>query len=343
MLVAEPSCNYMRNGVEILDAAILKSGRLSIKDTYRTFHLTWTLNFFPVEPTMHNNSKSREIFDRQPPHELINTSIVDDLCKLRRVPAVIQCLEARISSVILITKMSSTQLPLSTIEMVPDDGQNCLLISPERPYFRPLTESAASGTTPDGQDDSLDTADSVCPRKLAEAVLAQNSPWRLAAEAILPESSSSWLADGPETEPNVATDLEKVRDEQIEFKDFDLGVDDLDSFDPKLPEVDNLPRLLRSNSDSSTMTDSSAFSKDLWAELACHMAIPDGEFGSDVSNDSTLIGNMDKYGVPIEDLDLEDIANSEEQYIMPDSPEVEMLDTSSLMQKKQAWTTMLPD
>ncbi|KAG0592054.1 hypothetical protein KC19_1G221100 [Ceratodon purpureus] len=208
---------------------------------------------------------------------------------------------------------------------------------------QPLTESAASGTTPDGQDDSLDTADSGSPRKLAEAILAQNSPRRLAAEAILPESSSSWLADGPEAEPNVATDLEKVRDEQIEFNDFDLGVEDLDSFDPKLPEVHNLPRLLRSNSDSSTMTDSSAFSKDLWAELACHMAISDGKFGSDVSNDSTLTGNMDKHGVPIEDLELEDIANSEEQYIMPGSPEVEMLDTSSLMQKKQAWTTLLPD
>ncbi|KAG0562315.1 hypothetical protein KC19_9G136400 [Ceratodon purpureus] len=67
---------------------------------------------FPEEPTMSDNdSHLRRIF---PTHDkvLISTSIVD-LCKLRRLPAVIQCLEARISSVILITKMLSTQLHLS--------------------------------------------------------------------------------------------------------------------------------------------------------------------------------------------------------------------------------------
>jgi hypothetical protein len=206
-----------------------------------------------------------------------------------------------------------------------------------------MTESAASGTSPDAPDDGLDTADSGSPRKLAEASLAENSPRRLAAEAILPESSSSWLTDGPQLEPHEAVDLEKVRHEQIVFHDFDLDVEDLDSFDPKLSDVDDLPSLRRSNSDSSTMTESSAFSKDLWAELACHMTISDGKFGSDVSNDSTLTANMDKQGVPIEDLDLEDIANSEEQLVMPGSPEVELLHTSSLMQKKQAWSTLLPD
>ena len=202
------------------------------------------------------------------------------------------------------------------------------------------TESAASGTSPDMQDDGLDTADSGSPKKLADAILA-DSPRRLAAEAILPESSSSWLADSPQAEPHEATDLEKVRHAQIEFHDFDLDVEDLDTFDPKLSDVDNLPRLLRSNSDSSTMTESSAFSKDLWAELACHMTISDGKFGSDISNDSTMTANIDRHGVPIEDLDVDD---SEEQLINePGSPEVEMLDTSSLMQKKQAWTTLLHD
>lgn len=215
---------------------------------------------------------------------------------------------------------------------------------------QPGTESVASGTSPDGPDDALDTADSGSPRKLAEAIAEGQSPRRLAAEAILPESSSSWLADGARTEPNEATDLEKVRREQIEFNDFDLDVEDLDSFDPKLSHADNLPRLMRSNSDSSTMTDSSAFSKDLWAELACHMTISDGKFGSDVSNDSTLTANMDKHGVPIEDLELEGnsqemftLSGTPEEYREPGSPEVEMLDTSSLMEKKQPWSTLLPE
>ncbi|KAG0606854.1 hypothetical protein M758_9G173400 [Ceratodon purpureus] len=68
---------------------------------------------FPEEPAMpDNDSHLPGIFDQHPAHDnLINTSIVD-LCKLRRLPAVIQCLEARISSVILITKVSSTQLYL---------------------------------------------------------------------------------------------------------------------------------------------------------------------------------------------------------------------------------------
>lgn len=208
-------------------------------------------------------------------------------------------------------------------------------------------QSAASGTSPESPDEGLDTADSGSPRKLADAIASEvsRSPRRLAAEAILPESSSSWLADAPQTEPNQATDLEKVREELIEFNDI-LDVEDFGNFDSKLPEGADLPRLLRSNSDSSTMTDSSAFSKDLWAELACHMTISDTKFGSDISNDSTLtanISNMDRYGVPIQDLDLEDMGNSDEQLSLPSSPEVEMLDTSTLMQKKQPWTTLLPD
>lgn len=201
-------------------------------------------------------------------------------------------------------------------------------------------QSAASGTTPEVADDGLDTADSGSPRKMADAAEVSRSPRRLAAEAILPESSSSWLADAQngQTPPNQAMDLEKVRGEIIEFNDI-LDVEDFDSFDSKLPEGADLPGLLRSNSDSSTMTDSSAFSKDLWAELACHMSISDSKFGSDISNDSTLtasMSNVDRYGVPIQDLDLED-----EQLSVPNSPEVEMLDTSSLMQKKQPWTTLL--
>lgn len=202
-------------------------------------------------------------------------------------------------------------------------------------------QSAASGTTPDTPEDGLDTADSGSPKRLAEAIAAEvsRSPRRLAAEAILPESSSSWLADNELElpEPDRAEDLEQVRDDFIEFNDL-LDVDDFE-----LPE----PR--RSNSDSSTMTESSAFSKDLWADLACHMTISDSKFGSDlsndISNDSTLTANnnIDKYGLPIEDLELEDMTSDEHELTMPTSPEVEMLETSSLMCKKQPWTTLLPD
>lgn len=209
-------------------------------------------------------------------------------------------------------------------------------------------QSAASGTAPESPEDGLDTADSGSPRKIADAVAAEvsRSPRRLAAEAILPESSSSWLADAPHVqegmaEPDQDTDLEKVRDELIEFNDI-LDVEDFDNFESKLPDGADLPPLLRSNSDSSTMTDSSAFSKDLWAELACHMTISDTKFGSDMSNDgSTLTASMDRYGVAIQDLDLEGMGNSDEHLSLPSSPEVEMLATSSLMQKKQPWTTLL--
>jgi hypothetical protein len=199
-------------------------------------------------------------------------------------------------------------------------------------------QSAASGTTPETPEDGLDTADSGSPKRLAEAIAAEaaRSPRRLAAEAILPESSSSWLADNELElpEPNRAEDLEQVREEIIEFDDI-LNVDDFE-----------IPELRRSNSDSSTMTESSAFSKDLWADLACHMTISDSKFGSDISNDSTLTANnnMDKYGLPIEDLELEDMTSDEQpELTMPTSPEVEMLETSSLMLKKQPWTTLLPD
>lgn len=204
------------------------------------------------------------------------------------------------------------------------------------------TESAASGTVPDGQDEGLDTADSGSPRKLLEASIAEmsrTSPRRLAAEAILPESSSSWLEDNDAHEPNEALDLEKVRNEQIVFNDL-LDVEDLDILDPKLAE---LPRLLRSNSDSSTMTDSSVFSKDLWEELACHMTISDGTLESGKSNDSSSLtaNNMEKHDVRCDDV--EGICISDGQLVSPYSPEVEMLDNSPLMQKKQAWTTLLSD
>ncbi|KAG0622823.1 hypothetical protein M758_3G126300 [Ceratodon purpureus] len=69
---------------------------------------------FPEEPAMPVNDSYLPawILDQHLAHDnLINTSIVD-LCKLRRLPAVIQCLEARISSVIRITKVASTQLYL---------------------------------------------------------------------------------------------------------------------------------------------------------------------------------------------------------------------------------------
>jgi hypothetical protein len=201
------------------------------------------------------------------------------------------------------------------------------------------SNSAASATTPDATA-NLDTADSGSPRKLA-------------AEAILPESSSSWMIDCKEAEDNEATadrapDLENVRQDALTCNDF--FVEGLDFFDTKGDAAGMLtPSLMRSNSNSSTMTDSSAFSKDLWAELACHMQISDGTFESDLSNESksTLTGNNVEIGqedeIGVEDLNVDDIGMGSTELLMPGSPEVEMLETSSLMEKKQAWTTLLAD
>ena len=197
------------------------------------------------------------------------------------------------------------------------------------------SNSAASATTED-QLTSLDTADS-------------GSSQRLAAEAILPDSSSSVVTDvkiEPQGDLDVdecdeAPDLEEAREEALQCDDLFEG--EFNFFDTNMGgECGVLPTSLRSNSSSSTMTDCSCYSKDLWAELACHMNISDGTFGSDVSNESTLTGNMEKEDeVGFENLGLEDIENVSAELTLPGSPEVEMLETSSLMKKKLSWTALL--
>lgn len=163
------------------------------------------------------------------------------------------------------------------------------------------------------------------------------------------------MIDCNEAEDKAATadraqDLENVRQDALTCNDFFVE-EGLDFFDSKGDTAGMLTpgALMRSNSNSSTMTDSTAFSKDLWAELACHMQISDGTFESDLSNESksTLTGNNVEIGqedaIVVEDLNVEDIGMGSTELLMPSSPEVELLETSSLLKKKQAWTTLLPD
>ncbi len=234
------------------------------------------------------------------------------------------------------------------------------------------TMSAASATTkPEPHDANLDTADS-------------GSPRRLAAEAELPESSSNWLTaaevkhefggggagGGSSTQVAAvvavdnqrALDLETTREQALEDCP-DLLDCNFDFLDMKLDEEDLLPHLLtRTPSNASTMTNSSTYSKDLWANLACQMTISDGTFSSNVSNDSTLTacvengGGGDSAPAPaapavVAELTLEEIEpligqdfifqGSSEMEMSVSSPEVQMLETSSLMKKKESWSALL--
>ncbi len=231
------------------------------------------------------------------------------------------------------------------------------------------TMSAASATTkPEPHDANLDTADSGSPRKLA-------------AEAELPESSSNWLTaaevkhefggggagGGSSTQAAAvvaadnqrALDLETTREQALEDCP-DLLDCNFDFLDMKLDEEDLLPHLLtRTPSNASTMTNSSSYSKELWANLACQMTISDGTFSSNVSNDSTLTASVENGGggdsaaapaAPAE-LTLEEIEpligqdfifeGSPEMEMSVSSPEVQMLETSSLMKKKESWSALL--
>jgi hypothetical protein len=234
------------------------------------------------------------------------------------------------------------------------------------------TMSAASATTkPECHDANLDTADSGSPRKLA-------------AEAELPESSSNWLTaaevkhefggggagGGSSTQAAAvvaadnqrALDLETTREQALEDCP-DLLDCNFDFLDMKLDEEDLLPHLLtRTPSNASTMTNSSTYSKDLWANLGCQMTISDGTFSSNVSNDSTLTASVENGGgddsaaapaapAVVAELTLEEIEpligqdfifqGSPEMEMSVSSPEVQMLETSSLMKKKESWSALL--
>ncbi|KAH9565897.1 hypothetical protein CY35_04G101900 [Sphagnum magellanicum] len=208
------------------------------------------------------------------------------------------------------------------------------------------TMSAASATTkPEPHDANLDTADSGSPRKLA-------------AEAELPESSSNWLTaaevkhefggggagGGSSTQAAAvvaadnqrALDLEITREQALEDCP-DLLDCNFDFLDMKLDEEYLLPQLLtRTASNASTMTNSSTYSKDLWANLACQMTISDGTFSSNVSNDSTLTASVENGGggdsapapaapAVVAELTLEEIEPLIGQdFIFQGSPEMEM-------------------
>ncbi|CAM6023480.1 unnamed protein product [Sphagnum balticum] len=247
----------------------------------------------------------------------------------------------------------SEQLPSSASVSGLDSGVNR--------EVEATTMSAASATTkPECHDANLDTADSGSPRKLAaEAELLESSSNWLTAAEVKHEFGGGGAAGGSSTQAAAdnqrALDLETTREQALEDCP-DLLDCNFDFLDMKLDEEDLLPHLLtRTPSNASTMTNSSTYSKDLWANLACQMTISDGTFSSNVSNDSTLEngGGGDSAAAPAApvELTLEEIEpligqdfifqGSPEIEMSVSSPEVQMLETSSLMKKKESWSALL--
>jgi hypothetical protein len=247
--------------------------------------------------------------------------------------------------------MPGEQLPSSASVSGLDSGVNR--------EVEATTMSAASATTkPECHDANLDTADSGSPRKLAvEAELLESSSNWLTAAEVKHEFGGGGAAGGSSTQADNqrALDLETTREQALEDCP-DLLDCNFDFLDMKLDEEDLLPHLLtRTPSNASTMTNSSTYSKDLWANLACQMTISDGTFSSNVSNDSTLEngGGGDSAAAPAApvELTLEEIEpligqdfifqGSPEIEMSVSSPDVQMLETSSLMKKKESWSALL--
>jgi hypothetical protein len=138
--------------------------------------------------------------------------------------------------------------------------------------------------------------------------------------------------------------------QQHDLAESDDLFDNLDFLDTKFDGAEMLPQLLaRSNSNSSTMTNTSTYSSDLWGNLASHINISDGTMDSDASNESmpTAPAPSRKGGMDFQDeskvqfVDVKDAADSIGDLERPGSPDVEMLETSPLMNKKHAWTSLL--
>ncbi|KAG0627336.1 hypothetical protein M758_2G192700 [Ceratodon purpureus] len=109
-----------------------KEWQVEYQELTQDFSSNVDSELFSEEPTMPDNDLHLPGIDQHPANDnLINTSIVD-LRKLRRLPAVVQCLEARISSVILITKMLSTQLYLYPPQLNMDNSWRASLARDSR-------------------------------------------------------------------------------------------------------------------------------------------------------------------------------------------------------------------
>ncbi|KAG0571791.1 hypothetical protein KC19_VG042800 [Ceratodon purpureus] len=207
-------------------------------------------------------------------------------------------------------------------------------------------ECQESKSASDDSSAVIDTATSMSPRKLAGALESTvqlpvppdlQLPWlrkyKLKPIVELPlkafDHVSFFLFQDPPPKPPSTG----VCNGHISGKELDL-------FDGFKVEDDGggdmiLPPLLRTKSGSSTMTDTSALSKDLWTELACHVDISDTSLVSDqYSNGSTT--TICKDG--LSDLNEEDLQSMMQPL---GSPEVLLLEDSPLRCKKEAWTCLL--
>jgi hypothetical protein len=182
------------------------------------------------------------------------------------------------------------------------------------------SKSAASFTTPDDSSADVDTATSLPPAELTPPWLGESKFEHGIEEGLPLAELDNLLRDpGPGPSPVGGCDDDLLGQE---FDLFDGGV--------------SLPPLLRTNSGSSTMTDTSTFSKDLWPELAYHADVSDTSLVSDqLSNGSSTTVCRDG----LSDLNEEDLQSMMQQ--PPGSPEVTLLENSPLLCKKEAWTSLL--
>lgn len=205
---------------------------------------------------------------------------------------------------------SGGRSPVMRIEKVAYKGRGGVVECKE-------SKSAASFTTPDDSSADVDTATSLPAPELTLPWLGE-SKFERGIEEELPLAELDNLLRDP------VPGLSPVGgcDEDLLGQQFDL-------FDGGV----SLPPLLRTNSGSSTMTDTSTFSKNLWPELAYHADISDTS--DQLSNGSSTTVCRDG----LSDLNEEDLQSMMQQ--PPGSPEVTLLENSPLLCKKEAWTSLL--
>ncbi len=220
------------------------------------------------------------------------------------------------------------------------------------------SNSAASATTRDSTA-NFDTANS---ERLSQKnnvvveeadVIPRPSPptWTMMSSNLHPQSQEADVEEQiqqQQLQPQGRNLEESLQ--QHDLAESDDLFDNLDFLDTKFDGAEMLPQLLaRSNSNSSTMTNTSTYSSDLWGNLASHINISDGTMDSDASNESmpTAPAPSTKGGMDFQDeskvqfVDVKDAADSTGDLECPGSPDVEMLETSPLMNKKHAWTSLL--
>ncbi|XP_024398312.1 uncharacterized protein [Physcomitrium patens] len=192
--------------------------------------------------------------------------------------------------------------------------------------------SAASFTDPDPSA-TLDTATSLSQHQAAEVALSYDLLEPLPRHPKPEPVQELQLSAEPSFPPLLQEPQEPMDCNDLLGKEFDL-------FDFKMDEGDmQLPPSLKTNSNSSTMTDSSAFSRDLWTELACHGDISETVLDSDHSiASSTTLGEDKPEDVHV----LRSLTEDDMQRLtMPESPEVTLFEISPSLNRKEAWTSLL--